>query len=357
MATVTILIPHHHGKSHLKPLFRSLMAMERGDHEALIVLVDNASADGSVEYTAKRFPQVKIWTLPENRGFAPALNQAAHAFESDWLIFLNNDTRVATDWLTQLMGAVERLRATCLSSHLMDWQGKRTQFGGGWINLGGKGFESSELEYETSPYEVFFPCGCGMCVRRDLFIDAGGFDDDYFMIYEDVDLGWRLRLFGHSIYLVPGAKVFHRGHASLTRVDYARKAVYLERNSLATLYKNLDEANLARIFPLVQQEALLRARALTGWGLPFRSSSDGVAVLDGVAAFWERLHQWREKRLDTQKRRRIADNVLFHRFFPRPTQTWAYSEEHYRRIAHASIKTRHQELWNRIRALATGGRS
>ena len=131
------------------------------------------------------------------------------------------------------------------------------------------------------PYEVFFACGCGMMIRRDVFLKTGGFDSDYFMLYEDVDLGWRLRLLGYSIFFVPEARVMHHAHASLAKESYATKAVFYERNSLATIYKNLDTQNMRRILPLAVRESLLRAKAVSGIGLPFRYSPEG----DGDAQY------------------------------------------------------------------------
>lgn len=312
------------------------------------VLVDNGSSDGSVEFVRQRFPAVKVFALGRNEGFAPALNRAARAYDSEWLCFLNNDVRVHVDWLANLMHAAHRTDAPCFASHLMDWQGKQTQFAGGWINLFGKGFESSEVR-ALQPYEVFFACGCGMMIRRDVFLEAGGFDDEYFMIYEDVDFGWRLRLLGYPVYMVPDAKVMHRGHASLDEIPYPRKAIFFERNSLATLYKNLSEENLAVILPLALREAAIRARGISGMGLPFSYSPDGLAILDSMDAFFRRLPYWKEKRACVQSRRKISDNVIMRRFFPNPAQLWAFNNEHYRRIHHPSILPAIEEILDKAR--------
>ncbi len=348
--SVSILIPHHHGKAHLKPLLKSLSSIETEGHEVRTIIADNDSNDGSREFIHRKHPDVEIVELGENLGFAPALTRCAQEVDSDWLVFLNNDIHVASDWLIQLFAAAEETEAACVSSLLLSWDGAETQFAGGWTNLFGKGFEAFGLE-SGDPYEIFFPCGCGMMIRRDVFLDAGGFDDDYFMIYEDIDLGWRLRLFGRSVWLAPKAQVFHRGHASLKQLDYAKKAVYLERNSLATLYKNLNAPNAAQLTANALQDAVVRARGISGAGLPMRYSGDGLATLRGVEAFFELLPTWKEKREAVQSRRVVSDEDLLETFFPHPDQTWAYCDEHYRRLAHPDIEERLSSVCRRARAL------
>ncbi|RJP33796.1 MAG: glycosyltransferase family 2 protein [Candidatus Omnitrophota bacterium] len=331
MSRVSVLIPHHKNPKILKPLLDSLLNMVIDETVMRIVLVDNASADGSVEYVRRYFPQVEIFPLQKNEGYAPALNKAANAMDSEWLCFLNNDVRVDPDWLPNLLHAAEKINAPCFSSHLLNWEGTQTQFAGGWINWFGKGFETSQLA-DTDPYPIFFPCGGAMLIRRDIFLEIGGFDDDYFMIYEDVDIGWRLWLFGYEVYLIPDAYVMHKGHTSLKSESYEKKALYFERNSLATLYKNLAYDSLQLIFPLALREAVLRAKAIGGIGVPVRYSSAGFATLQGLNAFFEQLAKWKQKRNVIQNRRKRSDAEILSRFFTHSTQLWAYSHEHYRRL-------------------------
>ncbi len=346
MPLVSIFIPHHRNSLLLKPLFTSLLAMDMDASEVEYVLVDNGSNDGSIEYTRSNFPEIKILSLGQNEGFAPAMNRAAQAYESEWICFLNNDVRVDVDWLSNLLHAANRTEGDCLTSHVLDWSGKKTQFGGGWVNLFGKGFESNAVE-EISPYEVFFPCGCGMMVRREVFFSTGGFDDDYFMIYEDVDFGWRLQLMGIPVYLAPDAKIMHKAHASLNQIPYSKKALYYERNSLATIYKNLSDEWLKIIFPLALREAAVRAKGIGGIGVPFSYSEDGLAILEAVESFYDKMPNWREKRELVQNRRVVDDSEIFRRFFPNPGQMWAFSEEHYKRIHHPAILPTLEEIYLR----------
>ncbi|MBI1388056.1 MAG: glycosyltransferase [bacterium] len=343
---VCVCIPHHRGKHHLKPLFTSLTRMETGGADVRIAVADNASSDGSAAFAQRRFPEVEWLSFGENLGFAPALNRLARTCEADWLIFLNNDIRVESDWLVRLLEAADLTGGRCLCSRLLSWDGRDTQFAGGWINLFGKGFEDGNV-VSDDPYEIFFGCGCGLMIERNLFLESGGFDDAYFMIYEDVDLGWRLRLLGHPVWMVPAAKAYHRGHASLALESFERKAVYLERNSLATIYKNYDKTTWARLMPLALRDAQLRARALASHESTRARTPDGTATLRGVRAFMENLDYWRERREWIQSRRVIGDSELFERFFPHPEQRWAYAEEQYRRLGASSQVQKMNSVWAR----------
>ncbi len=336
MSRVCIFIPHHRNPKILKPLFESLFQMGIDESTMHVVLVDNASNDGSVEFTQHKYPRVHILHFETNQGFAPALNEAVHTIDSEWVCFLNNDMRVDPDWLPNLIYAADSIDSPCFSSHIFNWEGDKTQFAGGWINVFGKGFESDQLQ-DTSPYPIFFPCGGAMLIRRDIFLEIGGFDKDYFMIYEDVDLGWRLWLLGYKVYLVPDAYVMHKGHASLQSESYERKAVYYERNSLATLYKNLGNEYLHYILPYAIQETVIRAKAIGGIGIPVRYSSAGLATLKGLKAFFDCLPAWKQKRRQIQPLRILSDQEIFARFFPHPTQLWGYCEEQYRNIHNPTI--------------------
>jgi GT2 family glycosyltransferase len=118
-----------------------------------------------------------------------------------------------------------------------------------------------------------FACGGAMLIRRDLFLEVGGFDPDYFAYFEDVDLGWRLWLLGHRVVYAPRAVVYHRHHGSWQTVNDAKKWLLAERNTLYTIVKNYEDDHLARILPaallLILQRAFLDIRPDPAYfGLP-----------------------------------------------------------------------------------------
>ena len=101
----------------------------------------------------------------------------------------------------------------------------------------------------AAPRDVLFGTGAALFVRADLFRRVGGFDERFFMFYEDVDLGWRLNLLGHRVRYVPGSLAFHRHHVTMKKFGNFREQYLLERNALLSMYKNYDDESLARALP------------------------------------------------------------------------------------------------------------
>jgi GT2 family glycosyltransferase len=280
---------------------------------------------------ADRFPEVNMLRLDANRGFAGALNLAAETAVTDWLAFLNNDMRVHPEWLLEALRAAEKHEARCISSRILNWDGSRTQFAGGEINLLGKGFEWGDEDCDVEEERrLLFPCGGAMLIDRSVFLELGGFDENYGMIYEDVDLGWRLNLRGCEVWYAPKSLVYHRQHASLAAVPYSRKAIFYERNSLATMYKNLGRETWAIVFPTLMRLAIHRTEAMLQLG------ADGYDHLRGVQAFFDALPKWREKRRRVQSCRTVSDDQILSLFFPHPTRLWAYTGKHRDALLHSS---------------------
>lgn len=320
---VTICVPHHAGWYLLRDLLTSLRKIRPETPAFRILVVDNASQDGSRELMHQQFPETQILEMGTNTGFAPALNRAAEVSETPWLAFLNNDMRVHPGWLVEAFKIAESHKTGCVGCRILSWDGAETQFAGGEINLLGKGFEWNDEDVGVEEERaLLFPCGGAMLIRRDLFLDSGGFDADYEMIYEDIDLGWRLNLFGHAIRYAPKSIVYHRRHASLARVAYAQKAIYLERNSLATMYKNLASENWAAVMPELMRLAIHRTESMP------TANAANYDHLRGIQAFFDDLPKWREKRKKIQRERRVSDDAIQSRFFARPDRLWAYADEH-----------------------------
>jgi len=330
--TVSILIPTRDGWPHLEQCLPSLQRLTYPKDRYQIVLIDNGSKDRTSEKAARLFPGVKVKRHEVNLGFAPALSRAATGVESRYLAFLNNDTRVEPDWLSALVEALEsaegrELDAVAACGVILDWEGVGVQFFGGYTNFLGKAFHHRPPldQVAASPplQPTLYPCGAAMLINRQAFIEAGGFDEEYFMIYEDVDLGWRLNLMGLGTLLVRNAKVYHRESASLDELDYRRKALWWELNALWTIFKNYSEPFLKRIWPAALALAFQRDRILLEAGRreEFEAHHQGViAALDSVGRV-------RSKRAWVQQQRKVEDRQLLP-FFSEPFRSWAYTETH-----------------------------
>ena len=141
-------------------------------------------------------------------------------------------------------------RVAAVASKVLDWDGGVIDYVGGSINLIGEGYKleagrPDDGSYDT-PRDVLFPTGSAAFVRADLFRQVGGFDERYFMFYEDVDLGWRLNLLGHRIRYVPTSVVYHRHHTAIEKFGSYREQYLLARNSLLTIYKNFGDELLSK---------------------------------------------------------------------------------------------------------------
>ncbi len=227
-----------------------------------------------------RFPDVRVIRFDRNLGFAEGNNRAAAEVEGEWVGFLNNDMWVPPDWLSKLVAPLEQQpELASLASRIANWDGSAIDFIGGGVNLQGYGFHF-EPGAPSSPRDrsgrVLFACGGAMLVRRELFLEAGGFDPDYFIYYEDVDLGWRLNVMGYDVWYTSEASVNHRHHGTTGTWNEHRRRVLYDRNALFTMFKNLDDENLRWALPatlvLLNEKALRTAGAnLPEWIMGPRS--------------------------------------------------------------------------------------
>ncbi len=254
LPSVSVVVVNLNGCSHLAPCFSSLLKQEYPPDRLELILVDNGSRDGSLELMAEQFPTVRVIATGENIGFAPAVNRGAAAATGRYLALINNDAYADPRWIPTMVAALEANReqgVVCVGARLLDWYGQRIDFVAGGVNLAGMGnqfFHGLPVDaVRVEQGEILFACGGAMLVDRAVFLDVGGFDDDFFMYFEDVDFGWRLWVRGYRVLLVPDAVVHHRQHATSSRVRNYQLQTLFERNALLTIIKNYGEENLYRM--------------------------------------------------------------------------------------------------------------
>ncbi|TCP49256.1 GT2 family glycosyltransferase [Tamaricihabitans halophyticus] len=239
-----------------------------------IICVDNDSGDGSAERIKARLPAgARLLSAPRNLGFAGGCNLGAKQAKGSVLALLNNDARPDRDWVR---AAVAELRTdptvAAVASKVLDWDGARVDFVDGGLTWFGMGYkrhaETPIAELPSAEHDqakdVLFGSGSALFVRAGAFAELGGFDERFFMFYEDVDLGWRLNLRGWRVRYVPESVTYHRHHATMSDVDSAasgRETFLLERNALAALYKNLGQDTLDKVLPSALALTIRRATA------------------------------------------------------------------------------------------------
>jgi GT2 family glycosyltransferase len=251
-ATVAVVIPSWNSADLLPACIDSV---RRQQAEIELMVVDNGSVDGSVEYLREQgIPHI---TLPGNVGFAPALNLGVAGTAAPAILALNADTVLEPGCLVVLAAALAadptlggvQPRILQLESGLRDVDAARLYSAGQRLTRDGRAVEIGAGEPQSPallrPREVFGACGAACLLRRELFTELGGYDESYFAFYEDVDLNVRAQIHGWRFRYEPGAVVWHVGNASweagFTRPG-AENARLVARNRLSTQVKFMSPA-------------------------------------------------------------------------------------------------------------------
>lgn len=255
LPTVSIVIVNLNGKQLLRDCIKSIKRLDYPCDRLEVVVVDNGSTDGSVEFLHENYKSVKVIRNTKNEGFAKPSDDGVRAAKGDYVAFLNSDMRVEKDWLIELIRSLERNNAKCAGSVILNWDGKRLDFAGGGVNFLGLGYHNdfnrpmSEMEpLLTKDRELLFACGGAMIIERETFLFAGGFDGDYFAYFEDTDLGWRLNVLGFKVVLSVKSRVYHKHSATSKTIIKERIQYLFERNKLFTCYKNYGDDLFYKVF-------------------------------------------------------------------------------------------------------------
>ncbi|WP_019628290.1 glycosyltransferase family 2 protein [Thioalkalivibrio sp. AKL10] len=283
-----------------------------------ILVVDNASTDGSID-NLRESENVTVKRADINLGFAAGNNWAIEACSTEFIALLNPDAFPAPGWLEELLNAAERSpEAAAFASRMiqhdepefLDGAGDAYHVTGLFWRIG-HGRKPSPATLHPRP--VFSACAGAALYRRQAVREAGGFDEDFFCYGEDVDLGFRLRLSGHTVLYVPKAIAYHVGGGSSggTQSDFA--AYYGQRNLPWVFLKNM---------PSTLMWALLPAHILVNGLLILRAMSRGQGRIV-LRAKWDAASRLREvwkKRRAIQAQRRVGPRALWtflHKGWPR----------------------------------------
>lgn len=333
--TVSVVLINFNGKDYLERCLGSLRAQEYPQSRIEVVFIDNASSDGSVEYVREAFPEARVVVNDSNTGFSPAVNQGAQLANGQYLALLNNDAEADPRWLIEAIQVLEMEdRVACVASKILRDDRKTIDYAGGQMAFYGHGFAKGNKELDEAQDEAnrptLFASGGAMIVRRDVFLATGAFDESYFAFFEDVDFGWRLWVLGYDVLYVPRSQVYHRHHGTIERFGYPRERYLLERNALASVFKNYSDDMLARVLPGTLTLALLRGLADESTQLPdYRIKTDAtpigsaeVSALTGahLAAIRDwglSLGQLGAKRYAIQSQRKREDREIM-RLFEQP---------------------------------------
>ena len=238
----TVIVPNYNGKHFLSPCLDALERQSMADFD--IIVVDNGSADGSIEMLKSDYGYVKVIEMGENTGFCKAVNSGVNASDSEYVILLNNDTVPDKCFVEKLVKALDdRPKAFSCSSCMLTLKDPNILDGAGdlynalgWATARGKGCPAEKYE---KPVKIFSACAGAAIYRRELFVELGMLDENHFAYLEDLDIGYRARIRGYENWYIPEAKVLHAGSGTSGSRYNEFKISNSARNNVYIIYKNM----------------------------------------------------------------------------------------------------------------------
>ena len=304
--SVSIVIVSYNGRAHLARCLAAALAQQGPSFE--VIVVDNGSSDGSAAFVRERFPAVRLVALNHNAGFAGGNNRGAAAAAGSWLVFLNNDTEVQPGWLQALVAAAGASETTGLVTSqivflhdpsILDSAGDAVTRAGGAFKRG----HGRPTHHYPAREPVFAACGASFLISKRLFDECAGFDEDFFLSHEDVDLSYRVRLRGYTCLYEPASIVRHVGSASLGRTSTL--SIFHGQRNLEWLYvKNTPGWVLPVTLPLHAIYVLAAGVYFTAIGHLPSFLCAKLAALRGLPRMWR-------KRQAIQAARRVPPGAIW----------------------------------------------
>lgn len=290
MQEVSVIIPNYNGIAYLDGVLASLERQTCRNFET--ILVDNGSTDGSVAFVTGNYPWVHIVELPENFGFSRAVNEGIYASRTPYVLLLNNDTEVETDFVEEMLGCIRRHENAFSCSARMVRFHQRDQIDDagnyycalGWAFARGKGKDIHCFEKEQ---KIFTSCAGAAIYRKKIFEKIGYFDEEHFAYLEDIDVGYRARIQGYENWFAPKAVVYHVGSGTSGSRYNQFKTRYSSRNNIYLIYKNMPFLQILLNLPFL----------LVGFGLKilfFIQKGMGREYIAGIKNGFQLCHRDRK---------------------------------------------------------------
>lgn len=249
MISVTVVIPNYNGMKYVEGCLNALYQQEEGTPEFQVLVVDNGSSDGSDAVIEGKFPRARLIRLKENTGFCHAVNLGIQEADSPYVILLNNDTKVEPGFVKALFHAIcQEENCFSVSAKMLMWDRPELVDDAGdrycalgWAYSRGKGRPAADYNKRV---EIFASCAGAAIYRKSVLEKIGYFDENHFAYLEDIDIGYRARIYGYRSYYEPKAEALHYGSASTGSRYNPRKTTLASANSVYLIAKNM---------PLLQQ--------------------------------------------------------------------------------------------------------
>ena len=262
MVNVTVIIPNYNGEKFLRPCLDALRKQTSREFETLVV--ENASSDGSREIL-REYPEVKVLFMEKNEGFDGGVNAGIRASKTPYVILLNNDTAAEPGFVEALTEAISgNERIFSVSSQMIQmYQREKIDDAGDMYSLLGwayqRGVDRPVSEY-NKPCQVFSACAGAAIYRRKVFEQIGYFDEMHFAYLEDIDIGYRARIYGYENWYCPKAKVYHVGSGTSGSKYNDFKVRLAARNNVYLNYKNMPLFQRGLNYPFLKVGQAVKAR-------------------------------------------------------------------------------------------------
>ncbi|NOZ05876.1 MAG: glycosyltransferase family 2 protein [Chloroflexi bacterium] len=306
---VSVVIPNWNGAHHLVTCLDALGRQTYPNFE--VVLVDNGSTDRSVALVQERYPAVRLLVLPENQGFAGAVNAAIRDLaQGEIIALLNNDTEVHPDWLAALQDALTRYPQAGMAASKILLFDRRDTFhsAGDTFGVDGMPVNRGVWQRDVGQFDreelIFGGCGGAVAYRRAMLDEIGLFDRRLGSYCEDVDLNWRAQLAGWQCIYVPKAIVYHKVSAT---GGGPLSSYHVGRNVLWVLARDYPTALWRRHWPaILRRQGQVAVEALRAW----RGAAARARLRGQMAGLWGMVSIWLHQRPAIQQTRRVSEEYL-----------------------------------------------
>lgn len=267
---VSVVIPNYNGDSYLQDCLCSLRNQTFTDFE--VILVDNNSTDGSISLAQSLLPSITIIKMASNEGFSKAVNAGIMNSQGEYVVLLNNDTIAYANWLFNLVNCIgqDPLIFSCSSKMLSYHNSSLVDDAGDAYTIFGNAYQEGHGKNKhlfDNDQDIFSACAGAAIYRRSLFDKIGYFDERFFAYLEDVDIGYRARLYGFRNVLCSKAEILHIGSAT-TGGGYSPLKVKLSaRNNIFLIYKNMLFIQILLNSPFITLGLIMKYRFYKKLGL------------------------------------------------------------------------------------------
>ncbi|ODS38358.1 MAG: hypothetical protein A7315_12510 [Candidatus Altiarchaeales archaeon WOR_SM1_79] len=311
---VSVIILNTNELEDLKECVPSVLDQTYPNYE--VIIVDNASSDGSIEYIKnikKKFANIRLVRNSENLGYARGNNTGIEHASTEFVVILNPDTVVERNWLEEMVLAIKKDPMIGMATPKIFMYNENKGSKGELINTCGNDIHFTGLSFcrgfnkkgvYNEPEVVAGISGCSFIVRKKLLDETGCFDPDHFIYLEDTDLSFRAQIAGYKLIFIPSSVMYHKYNLNLN----PKKYFYLERNRLFLLLKNYQLRTLMLCIPsLILTEVITSGYAiLSGWGYIKSKIRAHLWILRNINKIIER-------RKEVQRLRKVNDREIFNR--------------------------------------------